>query len=240
MQKLQNPKQKPRRESKIGDSMKKKRSKIIKKATIHKSHRSLKKSSSMTSSTTLDTANLVSQLEATILIRRLKETNERLCATVNRIMKRTNELDSLCHKRSIDLNAYRARSEALQEQLETEIKVRKSLEKRTEKYISSKSRRSGVFLTKREALENRVKELEASLITEKDDSMNLFLEREDELLDLILRKRNSFEKDRHALIKANAKLKAANRVLMEQLTKAKRKIEDSDRRSSKRVRESTI
>ena len=90
--------------------------------------------------------------------------------------------------------------------------------------------------TKREVLENRVRELELSLITEKDDAMNLFLEREDELLNLIQRKRSMFDKDRHALIKANAKLKAANRVLMEQLSKAKRKIQDSDQSSNKRIK----
>ena len=183
-----------------------------------------------------DTATLVFQLEATTLIRQLKEANEYLQATANTIIMRTYALDAEYRQKVIHMNAYRARTEALQKQLQTEQRERKAQAKRNQKYATAKLRRGGMLATRRELLENRIKELELTLKKERELVQNTFLEREDELLNIIREKKDEFEKERLALVETNAELKETNQILLEQLQQSKRNIEDNEDIKKKRIK----
>ena len=128
------------------------------------------------------------------------------------------------------------RTKALQRQLETETKERKSQEKRNEKYASANSRRGGMLANRKELLENRVKELEHNLTNEKETARNAYLEREDALLNIIRDKKKNFEKARLQLVSRNDKLNKENDALKLQFGVPKRKIYHLKRDLGKRIK----
>jgi len=175
-------------------------------------------------------AALVSQLESTKQIRQLQEANSQLRKATKLIMMKVSSLDNNYRQKRSELFNTRARCIALEQQLQTRRKERRTQEKRNKRQAS---KRDELLTTRKEALLQRIIHLEQSIVKEKGLARNKFLEREDEFLLAISEKKRKFEKSRKRLIERNKKLRDENQALR---NRSKRKVKFHQDHTNKRIK----